>query len=220
MKLHLGCGPVRLDGWTNVDLDSDAADLTWDLRQPLPYPSGSVEAIFSEHFIEHIAREEAVAFLSRCRDLLVPGGTIRVTTPDLRWVIAMYLAGETSHWHDVGWFPASPCQLLNEGMRAWGHQWCYDADDLGRLFEQAGFRNVGAASYRESAVAELRNLESRPYHHELIFEATKEVGSPDRCATGAHHADDLVGRLAAIEASTSWRLTAPLRRAVGALRRR
>jgi hypothetical protein len=31
LKLHLGSGPMRKQGWTNVDLVGDNVDLAWDL---------------------------------------------------------------------------------------------------------------------------------------------------------------------------------------------
>jgi predicted SAM-dependent methyltransferase len=225
MRLHLGCGPVRLDGWTNIDLDSPVADLQHDLRQPLPFADGSVDAIFCEHFIEHVTREEAVQFLSRCRRLLKPGAPIRVTTPDLHWIIAMYLGRQVDHWSDVQWSPDTPCRLINESMRLWGHQWVYDREDLHALFAEAGFGDRRDAVYRRSSFPFLAGLESRPYHHELILDAVQGDGAPQPIAAPAPvavqpHPDlaslqreiaHLRETLEAIQASSSWRVTAPIR---------
>jgi hypothetical protein len=41
---------------------------------------------------------------------------------------------------DVGWRPATPCQMVNEGLRLWGYQFLYDASELKRILEEAGFR--------------------------------------------------------------------------------
>jgi predicted SAM-dependent methyltransferase len=63
--------------------------------------------------------------------------------------------------------------MLNEGLREWGHQFVYDACELGRLLEEAGFREVTQVAWRESTTPALRNLECRPFHGEIICEATK-----------------------------------------------
>jgi predicted SAM-dependent methyltransferase len=173
MKLHLACGPVRLDGWVNIDIDSPVADRRWDLRRPLPYPAQSIEAIFCEHFIEHITRPDAVRFLADCHRLLRPDGTVRLSTPDLRWLVAKFLDAEIDHWSDVGWTSKNPCHLLNEGMRHWGHQWVYDAEDLRAVLTEAGFREIEEVAWRVSANSLLHGLESRPYHREIIVEATR-----------------------------------------------
>ena len=93
MKLHLGCGTNRIEGWLNVDIDSPQADLHVDLRQPLPYADAAVAFIFNEHFLEHITRDEGLTFLRECRRVLKPSGVFRVSTPDLRWLIAQYQSG-------------------------------------------------------------------------------------------------------------------------------
>ena len=171
MKLHLGCGINRIEGWLNVDIDSPQADLHVDLRQPLPYADAAVAFIFNEHFLEHITRDEGLAFLRECRRVLKPSGVFRVSTPDLRWLIAQYQSGKLDEWTDVGWLPQTPCMMFNEGMRLWGHQFLYDLAELTAVLRQAGFANVSQVEYAKSSHPELIGLECRPWHHELIVEA-------------------------------------------------
>lgn len=172
MKLHLGCGPNYQQGWLNLDIDSPCADMLHDLRLPLPFASGSVDYIYNEHFIEHITLEHSLIFLKECRRVLKNGGVFRTSTPDLRWLIAQYISGSVEEWRDVNWTPSSSCQLVNEGMRSWGHQFLYDRDELFAVLRAAGFHSVAEADWCESKHAELCNMESRPYHHELIVEAS------------------------------------------------
>ena len=171
MKLHLGCGTNYISNWINIDLDSPKADLNLDLRNPLPYPSSSVDFIFNEHFIEHITRDEALIFLKECRRVLKPGGIFRTSTPDLRWLTAQYISGKLDEWNDVGWVPTSPCRLLNEGMRLWGHQFVYDGPELITILTEAGFSDCAFVKHSESSHPELTGLECRPWHRELIVEA-------------------------------------------------
>jgi hypothetical protein len=62
---------------------------------------------------------------------------------------------------------------MNEGLRSWGHQFVYDADELRDVLAEAGFVAVEWAGWRQSRHPELNDLEQRPYHQELIAEATK-----------------------------------------------
>ena len=56
-----------------------------DVSKPLDcLPSRHFHWIHTEHLIEHLNLEDGIAFLSTMRRLLMPGGTLRVTTPDLR----------------------------------------------------------------------------------------------------------------------------------------
>jgi len=82
--LHLGCGSVHLKGWVNIDLSGTGGplDIVWDLRRPLPFPDGSVDAVFHEHLLENLPIAVALPFLQECRRVLMPGGILRVGVPD------------------------------------------------------------------------------------------------------------------------------------------
>lgn len=172
MKIHLGCGTNYIKGWLNVDLDAPLADVHADLRNPLPYLDASVDLVFNEHFLEHITREQGVTFLKECRRILKPGGIFRVSTPDLRWLAAQYVGGKLDEWSDVGWISETSCRLLNQGMRSWGHQFVYDLPELFVTLREAGFSDIRQVRYRESTCPELVGLECRPWHQELIVEAS------------------------------------------------
>ena len=171
-KLHLGCGDVRLSGWLNIDLDAPGADMHLDFTKPLPFANDSITHIFSEHFIEHITRAEAVSFLRECRRILTLNGVLRISTPNLRFLIISYVAKEKDTWGEL-WQPNSLCNMVNEGMRSWGHQFIYDADELARIFVEAGFNSISFQRYRHSQDENLHGIESRPFHNELIVEAKK-----------------------------------------------
>jgi predicted SAM-dependent methyltransferase len=156
----------------NIDLDSPTADLLLDLTEPLPFADASVSHIFNEHFIEHITREQAVQFLKECHRVLTSEGAIRITTPNLRFLTFSYISNATSEWGDL-WQPNSRCLMMNEGMRSWGHQFVYDAEELIRVLGEAGFKSLVFQTYRQSSDENFIELESRPFHNELIVEARK-----------------------------------------------
>jgi predicted SAM-dependent methyltransferase len=172
-KLHLGCGSRHFEGWANIDFAGPRGTIKWNLTRPIPARSNSIHFIYSEHFIEHITRSEAALFLKNCFDLLVPGGVIRISTPNLRFLVEQYCSGCVEEWRDVQWAPATPAQMLNEGLHLWGHQFVYDYDELSLALREAGFQHPRAARWRESEYYELRGRETRPYHGDLIVEAAK-----------------------------------------------
>jgi predicted SAM-dependent methyltransferase len=167
-RLHLGCGPRRLPGWANVDISAEG-EIVWDLRKPLPV--STVRFVYSEHFIEHIDRPDAVSLLANVRRVLAPDGVLRVSTPDLAEAVADYHAGKLPSMPEHGWEPQSLCQMLNDSMREWGHRFVYDELELRAVLAEAGFTRVKRVAHGESDVPELRGLESRPDFGDLIFEA-------------------------------------------------
>ncbi len=172
-QLHLACGDNALNGWANIDRKSNGMVVGWDLTYGLPVRSGSVGLIFSEHFIEHLTLTQAKVLLAECHRCLRPDGILRLSTPSLEKVFEEYRMGRTSEWHDVGWSPTTPCEMVNEALRMWGHQFLYDSDEMKLLLREIGFRKVTRVDWRESTTPALRALECRPFHGEIIFEAVK-----------------------------------------------
>jgi predicted SAM-dependent methyltransferase len=157
---------VRLDGWLNSDLIS--GDLYLDLERPLPLPDASFAYVFGEHVIEHLPDRAGERLLAEIHRVLRPGGVLRLTTPDLRKIIALYedrnpvigrdeyaefLTRETGRPHDRA------CQLFNDYMRLWGHRWIYDEEDLSARLLGAGFARVERHETGESPHGPLRGLE-------------------------------------------------------------
>lgn len=169
-KLHLGSGERLLDGWANVDIGGFGT-LLWDLRKPLPIKDKRVRLIYTEHFIEHIGRADARRLLSHAHQAMAPGGVIRISTPDLRKLATDYLQGKVIHMEHGDWYPQTPCQMLNEAVRFWGHVYIYDEPELVQLLEECGFSDIRRQRWGESEHHELRGLESRPDFQDLILEA-------------------------------------------------
>ncbi len=175
-KVHLGCGPVRLVNWVNVDIDSAVKpDLRVDLRYGFPAPASSIAFIFSEHVFEHLSLEHGVQLLVDCRNALSPGGVMRIAMPDLRYLVDHYLGD----WKDQAWLrdPGcsmidTPARMLNFALRSWEHLYVYDIDELTLRLNEAGFSEVTTQEWGQSDHPELRGLERRP-DSLLIVEAAK-----------------------------------------------
>ena len=82
MKLNLGCGDKKYDGYVNVDLHG-SPDVTCDLSVfPWPFEDASAEEIFSEHFLEHVNDYEKTIF--EMHRILKPGGVLHFKVPHFR----------------------------------------------------------------------------------------------------------------------------------------
>lgn len=165
-KLHIGAGPVRLPGWLNTDLIS--GDAFVDLARPLPFADATFAFVFGEHVIEHLSEDVGTRLLAEVRRVLRPGGVARLTTPDLQKIIAIYedrnpVIGRTEYAafldSETGKRHARPCQIFNDYMRLWGHQWIYDEDDLSSRLLEAGFVTVTRHETGESPHAPLQSIE-------------------------------------------------------------
>jgi predicted SAM-dependent methyltransferase len=169
-RLHLGCGPRHIDGWANIDLYGHD-NIIWDLTKPLPMKRDAVRFVYSEHFIEHITRADAKTILTHCRNVMAKGGVVRISTPDLKGCIAAYQQGILVNMPDYNWQPRSLCEMMNDNMRAWGHQYVYDEPEMFDLLRECGFSTVKRVEWHQSDSPELRGLETRPNQGDLIVEA-------------------------------------------------
>lgn len=175
LKLHLGCGAVRLDGWVNIDLETPQADLHWDITRRLPFADGSARLVYHEHLMEHLTVEDGARCLRDWHRVLEPGGVLRVATPDLGYLVERY-GGD---WRSQAWlglpeyeFIRTRAEMMNVAFRWWGHRYLYDGEELERRISDAGFRDVTRHRLGASARAELRGLETRP-DSLLILEAVR-----------------------------------------------
>ncbi len=146
--------------------------MRFDLGRRLPFESRSVDFVFTEHFVEHVHLGQARRLFDECARILRPGGVLRISTPDLRTLVQAYLDGDVGEWADMKWRPSTPCDLLNEGMRLWGHRYLWDEEQLTRVLRSRGFSAVTRVAWHESDHETLRGLEIRPFHGDLIVEAT------------------------------------------------
>ncbi len=91
MKLHLGCGSKKLEGWINID--SVAAfnpDLIHDITKPLPYPELSVDEILAEDLLEHFDKYMRFFVFYEWVRVLKIGGKITVQVPNFKKILFRY----------------------------------------------------------------------------------------------------------------------------------
>jgi len=78
MKLNLGCGNQRIDGWIGIDkVQTSATDIVRDLRRGLPFSDSTVDEVICDNVLEHIGLNEIYRVLK-------PGGRATLIVPDAR----------------------------------------------------------------------------------------------------------------------------------------
>lgn len=156
LKLHLACGPNIVKGWENVDILKNPKIKHADLRKPLPYAEDSVDAIFHEHFIEHLTKNEAERFLRECYRVLKPGAAMRIGWPDLHKLLRAYFMRSKkykqhalpyleSHHYGENWD-----EIFADCVFNWEHRYAYTAKHLKLVLESVGFRSVRPMEYKQS----------------------------------------------------------------------
>lgn len=199
-RLNLGSGPVSVPGWINIDCSPNVVldrlplvkDVLhkvgilqpghlapWsrdivrrDLRKPLPFEDGMVDAIYSSHTLEHMYSEDARALLSETRRVLRADGVLRLALPDAAIWAREFLDGLTAGRSDAG-------QKLNErllahparaprGVRAvlfrvngHTHLWQPSVPLLEEMLAGAGFSKVKVCNFRSGALPGLAEIETR-----------------------------------------------------------
>jgi predicted SAM-dependent methyltransferase len=152
-KLQLGAGEHPLEGWLNTDLHGYGRgdELVYvDVRKPFPLPDESFDVVFSEHMLEHLTYGEGQQCLRESRRILKSGGRIRIATPSLEQLAALYAGGEPQDRY-VRWAVETlepeveapfPGVVLNNFFRSWGHRFIYDPQTLRYALEAAGFVEI------------------------------------------------------------------------------
>jgi predicted SAM-dependent methyltransferase len=151
LRLHIGSGANRLDGWVNVDLVGMQPDLHWDLTKQLPFDEGSAEAVFLEHVLEHFPLTTDLGILAECRRLLAPGGIVRCGVPDFGAYARSY-AGDRELLERLRPGRPTPLLALAEVALEHGHRSIWDAETLERTLAEAGFLDVEVRAFGDSAI--------------------------------------------------------------------
>ncbi len=169
-KLHLGCGFNLIDGWLNSDYQPYPTDtLRLDATQTFPIEDNQFDYIFSEHMIEHLEYAGGASMLKECFRVLRKDGTIRVSTPDLPFLIDLYRQDKSAQqleyikWATDNFVPDTDYDdvfVINNFVRAWGHQFIYDEKTLRSLMEKAGFTNIIRCGLNQSVEAPFLDLEN------------------------------------------------------------
>lgn len=168
-KLHLGAGSHDLAGWLNADLIPRGDEIFLNAAKPYPFAPGTFDFIYHEHLMEHMPYEFGRAMLAECYRVLRSGGTMRIATPDLAFLVNLFGSDKTPlqqryvEWSCARWVPNAPSPtdafVINNYVRNWGHHFIYDRETLELALTRAGFVGIVFCNLNESDSPDLRGLE-------------------------------------------------------------
>ena len=75
IKLDIGCGEFKRDGFVGMDKTDFNQEILWDINHGIPLPNDSVSELYSSHFIEHLREHEinnfVIEMMRVCKDKAV-----------------------------------------------------------------------------------------------------------------------------------------------------
>src|SRR6266702_1551105 len=148
--LNIGCGHNALPGWFNTDLFTSKMVTRLDIRNSLKFPNYCLDALYSEHVIEHLTCDECSQFLREANRMLRPGGILRLVTPDLGFFLKMVADPFNSDAEVyLNWFAGDGCNredaaemALNVIIGGHGHLRVYSEGTLSAKLLDAGFVDI------------------------------------------------------------------------------
>jgi SAM-dependent methyltransferase len=126
--LHIGCGkkkihqtPFASSEWDEIRMDADSSvspDIVGNMTDMKQVETGSVDAVFSSHNLEHLYPHEVAIALAEFQRVLKPDGFLLITCPDLRSVCDLVAQDKlTEPAYQSGMGPICPVDILY-GLRS------------------------------------------------------------------------------------------------------
>lgn len=136
-----------------------------NLFKPLPYAESTFRHVFSSHVFEHLPRAKLALLLRELHRVLRPGGTMRVSVPDLTIMVKNYSEQDGDAFVNAI-FEIDHANAKNR------HHWMYNECSMRVILSAAGFTNITRCRYRQGKCPDLELLDNRP-EHSLFMEADK-----------------------------------------------
>jgi predicted SAM-dependent methyltransferase len=165
ISLELGSGSKRgSNGWTTLDV-APGCDMYCNLANGIPFPDGSVQNIYSSHFLEHLTYHQAQMLLKECLRVMTPGGKFSICVPNAGIYLDAYLKDMALDESFLRYEPAynrttkidyvNYIAYMNED-----HKYMFDEENLVFLLERRGFKNVRIREFDPALDMKERESES------------------------------------------------------------
>jgi len=157
VRLNIGCGPAKIDGCINVDIDVKwKPDIVADATKKLPYGDGAVVDIRAWHSIEHFdlafTPDRLKGVFQEWTRVMAPGALLHIATPERAANLRLAMSGDKAAYGAI-W-----------GAAAWPHLFLWSEPEVEKALTGAGLKIVEKKVVRE-----------QPEHgFSLVVTATKE----------------------------------------------
>ncbi len=179
--LHVGCGPKRKDqttkalnssDWSEVRLDIDPSvqpDVIGTMTDMSAVASGSMDAVYSSHNIEHLYPHEVSLAFAEFLRVLNPDGFFVVTCPDLQSVCALIAENKlTDAAYNSPAGPIAPLDILYglrpalaQGNLYMAHRCGFTQKVLSATLQSCGFKSVATMARGRAPYFDLFALASK-----------------------------------------------------------
>ncbi len=159
IKLHLGCGKIRIDGFINIDVSNyPSVDMVDDVKHLTAFKENTVDLIYACMVLEHLGRWEYMPTLKRWYALLKNNGILRITVPDFEAICEYYT--ETKDLASL-----YPALYAGQDNPLNYHYWCWDFKTLKQDLESVGFKNIARYDRDKTEYSNVRDwsLDYVPY---------------------------------------------------------
>ena len=153
IKLHFGGGKDHLKDFLNTDI---IGKIPINMAKKLPFPSESVDIIYSCHVIEHLYYKQFRIFLKESFRILKKGSIHIIMTPSLtRLIDALYYNKELKpillKGHEkLAGVKLDAATFLNRMMNTYyGHRFLHDLESISRVAKLVGYSNTKIISISE-----------------------------------------------------------------------
>lgn len=155
-RVQVGCGPKHLrEDWWNVDIRSfKGIDEAMNAAKPWRWEN-LLDFVYCEHFLEHLDLTDALSFLYEAGQALKNEGRIRLSTPNLEWVLKTHYSfapGDGSR-------QIQDTLNTNRAFHGWGHKFLYTQSLLEWILRSMNYADIRFFNYGESDTPALRGIE-------------------------------------------------------------
>jgi len=135
-KLNIGCYYMKLDGFINIDFNSECnPDIVGDIRE-LEFDDESIDLILASQVIEHFDLVDVKCLFSKFYKWLTPGGHFIIEVPDVGYILDKIEKGECKL--DDYYFAI----YGNDEVIGMKHMSQFDEKLLIGMLKEEGFNNI------------------------------------------------------------------------------
>lgn len=155
LKLHIGPGPINIQGWINIDARGfNHIHLVTDDLELKEFNDNSVAEIYLCHVLEHLSFAEAQRVMDIFFKKLKKGGVLRISVPNFESMIDIYL-------RNLNDLEAIKFALMGGQDHPYNfHKSVFDDRSMRKMFERSGFQVIGEWSTIEDFGVDLGDWSS------------------------------------------------------------